>query len=151
MNDNEEVYIPPHPRWGEHPYGTEPGGFIVNVIKLMDMSKAISRGKPLSVSLYIREVLLVTGGDYVYSMWRQWRDINIVLGYHYCTYEIFRRYIYQLKKLLLIRHIRTVRSEKLRYSQHWYVVVEGNIDSPLWLNPNKRLGEKRKWKVKSWG
>lgn len=78
--------------------------------RLTALSKFTMRGKPISVSLFIREHLVRVREDYPFHIWQVWRYINQVYyypapGYYYCTYDSFRRYINHLHRLGLIRRI----------------------------------------------
>jgi len=103
-------------------------------------------GKPFSVSLFIREKLKIIGRGYPYELWLEWRKLNEEFGYKYCTYGTFRRYIWELKTLGLIRFkLPTKKPVRGQYRRRYYELVPELIDALAWYDPHGTLIKLRGW------
>lgn len=92
---------------------------------------------------WIRSHLLKVREDYVYSVWKQYRE-HVKGRYKAPTYENFRRYVNLLKKLGLIIPIRVVvMDNRPNWSRTYYKVVAGKENNPAWRNPYKYRGKPR--------
>ena len=93
--------------------------------------------------LSIREYLLTLGEGYPYGFYRCFKKVKPSV-----SYESVRRYFYILKKLGLIEHV-GARPSSRGYERHYYRIVPGREDDPLWFHPQEalypetRLGAKR--------
>ena len=85
--------------------------------------------------MWIREYLLKVGKGYPYKMWKEYRRWCEEAGYKPPTYENFRRYIYQLKRVGLISIVSSERNG--RFLKNYYIVNSVMKSSKLWSNPYK--------------
>jgi len=99
---------------------------------------------------WIREYLTKVKEDYIFSIWKQYKQEMKKGGYKYASYATFRRYVWILKKLGLIEFIRkekSVHGKRILY-KHYYKLNESKISSDMWYNPQAviysetRLGRK---------
>lgn len=99
----------------------------------------------------IRDYLAVHGADYVMNIWRAVCAEAEAEGYHTPTYESFRKYFNDLKKLNLVLGIdATVRSSAFGaplaklipdsiYDRMFYSLNPALRNSAMWANPHRYL------------
>lgn len=95
--------------------------------------------------LFIREYLLKHGRAYPQEIWRALKRARSELGLHTCSYENFwRNYIYVLKKLGLIRPVRSIGSlNPAWFSRVLYEIVPGMENHEAWAHPQIALDPRR--------
>jgi len=90
----------------------------------------------VSTSMWIRDHLLQNVEDYIFSMWRQFKEFKKNPG----SYQNFRNYIYWLLQLKLIRFVREEPSDNPAFQpRRIYTYVPEKIDDEAWRNPRKAL------------
>lgn len=91
-----------------------------------------------STGKFIKDYLLGVGEDYPYSIWMELCEWLKQRGEPCPKYHSFRRYWYCLTELNLVEF---VREEKWKspFLRKYYRVVEENIDSEDWGNPQRAL------------
>lgn len=110
---------------------------------------------PWTTGEFIREYLLEHGRAYVYEMWNAYRKKLEEMGVYWGSYDNFRRYIYMLKKLNLIRPVgtETALNPKL-HERVYYELVPENVNMiEAWTRPQiilypETIYGKRKWAKK---
>lgn len=102
-------------------------------------------GKGISLALFIREHLREKGnhGDYPWHIYSEWKRINEQAGYNtHASYNVIRQRIYVLKRLGLIRRVRTEIIEDFggrKILHSYYTVVPTRLSDFSWINPVKAL------------
>jgi hypothetical protein len=72
--------------------------------------------------------------DYVYRMWKAYEELKASAGQKESTYDHFRRYIWILDELKLIRLTRTEKASGIGV-RHYYRALLPGLDDPAWDNP----------------
>jgi len=93
------------------------------------------------------------GMDYVYHMFRRWRDfcdsaamlgVRIKAG----SYQAFRTYFHLLSQLGLVRRVGTAPSVRGR-ARVLYELVPERVDDPAWARPFQEKYVSADWTVKT--
>ena len=106
-------------------------------------------GKP-SVSLFIREMLRKLHYDYVwhlYSVWKEYcatkttkRGARMGMRWKYARYNIFRNYVWRLKKLGLIEKAYEKPADgEHSFPRAYYRLVSLRVNHPAWRDPSAAL------------
>lgn len=96
----------------------------------------------ISTGMFIRDHLLEVVEDYIYHMWRLFKEAKRNAG----SYQNFRNYIFWLVRLELIRFTREEPPKKVQLKpRRYYTYVPENIDEvELWRDPRGHLYQGRK-------
>jgi len=101
----------------------------------------------------VRDHLLVTRGDSIYSTWKAVKQLAEDKGYVPPTYSSMRVLFYILRKLGLVRKVRQEPAmKKGYYRKSIYAVVPGMEDAEEWIDPSTAYYRPRRWEErrKAW-
>lgn len=103
-------------------------------------SKASPKGE------WIKGYLLTFGEGYAYRMWKEYKQFAKYLGIKPGTYHSFAKYMYNLKKLGLIKLNRKESIGKL--NRNYYTITPEMENSPAWKRPTQTLYPSTDWTIK---
>ncbi|MEM0215166.1 MAG: hypothetical protein QXU17_00260 [Archaeoglobaceae archaeon] len=89
--------------------------------------------------LFIRRFLLKYGEAYVHEMWKAYCRHCKDYGYSSPSRQSFGNYVWMLKKLGLIRFLRSEVGQK-GAMRHYYALNRKRIYDAAWRDPVKALG-----------
>lgn len=94
-----------------------------------------------STATFVRDWLLKHKKDYPYGMWKAWRDYLHGFGFKEPKLESFRKYLWILTKLSLIRRTEVAPYEiESRFLRQYYELVPRQVNNEeAWANPSAAL------------
>jgi len=98
------------------------------------------------LGLFIKEHLQKVGEDYIQNMWREYKKWAVQNGLKPCKYSSFRAYLWQLKKLGLIKLVKTESS--WGHDKHYYALEKRKLNHEGWKDPLKARGLRKRKKQK---
>ena len=116
----------------------------------VEILERFSRGGKFAASPkgeWVRGYLLTFKEGYSYEMWKEYTQFAGYLGINPGTYICFKRYMWILKKLGLIRLVRRERVVR-GFRKSFYAIAPGMENSPIWRRPEQTMYPSVDWTVK---
>lgn len=108
-----------------------------DLLFLNESIKLIGRPPPVSSSKWLRFKLQRDGPNYVYRLWKDYREFLARLGFDAPSYQAFRRLIWLTTEIGLVEF---VRQEEASFGvRRFYRVVDDLAADDAWNNPTKAL------------